>query len=643
MPADDPFTSDPGFVDLKDLAPRALAAAHNVLDYVDSLQVHEPGSWFPLLNPDKNDIGPARWAIFLRLSVSLLQPPTKLPRWLEHLDSYDSYRLAAICEPSKSAPALRSLLALLCRRLERPDFDLSTSVSRLQQFLGVYFDELHVPDSFEAGRPTQWSNVLNRESLGPTITWLTQQLKSDIATPAVGSSNDRSRETAWGDAVSLVVKLVAVAEDISNFFNIRGVALKSSKVLRQFWISCFNYRLHESWDLVPLGGLDAEALSNIKTAIAAFASDPPPEIDREKALNLCDDLCWSLRNDRGDVRASNLVPAWRVVFDALTQLLQRTQVEDLDAATDLSNWCFLFIKDVDGIDNLDDDAKYTAWLATFNSEDSPVPDEFIEELLRINPNPQDPLPWGERSPLRLWRIRRPQSLSVNAQTQARETTIADTPDALLVTSNVGTDNPGSRSPPGSSALENERAPDDTDTRDLSKEMETSKGPQEDGSEAPVPSIVHDITTQSTPNVASHDPQGSLSYVDIHADALDTASTDNHNWEEARAVSTHAEDDSIEDNAITQPEGLPMPAVVIASVASPREPVADMRQAQATHGDTTDGDQQRTEARPALAPDATTSNVPSPHASFVTPVTSSQDIQPDHGDGVTTSGKLRVSR
>lgn len=85
------------------------------------------------------------------------------------------------------------------------------------------------------------------------------------------------------------------------------------------------------------------------------------------------------------------------------------------------------------------------------------------------------------------------------------------------------------------------------------------------------------------------------------------------------------------------------AVNIASVASPREPVADMRQAEATHSDTTNGDQQRTEARPALGPDATTSNAPSPQASFVTPVASSQDIQPDHGDGVTPSGELFVSR
>lgn len=259
VPTNDPFASKPGFIDLNDLTPRALAAVQNVLAYVDLVEV-QAGFWFPLLNPDKNDIGPARWAIFLRLSVSLLQPPTKLPRWLEDLDSYDFYRLAAICEPSKSAPALRSLLALICRRLEQHDFDLSKSVSRLESFLVMYFGELGVPDSFHPGGPTQWSNVLNPESLGPTVAWLTQRLKSDIVTPAAGSSDVRSRETAWGDAVSLVVKLMAVTEDTSVFDEIPPVAVKSSETLQMFWISCFNYRLHESCVLVPRGGLDAQGV-----------------------------------------------------------------------------------------------------------------------------------------------------------------------------------------------------------------------------------------------------------------------------------------------------------------------------------------------------------------------------------------------
>ncbi|KAI0337012.1 hypothetical protein BDW22DRAFT_1039699 [Trametopsis cervina] len=165
--------------------------------------------------------------------------------------------LGRICQPTESAQVVQSLLALLCRRLDRPDFDLSKSLSRLQQFLGVYFDELHVPDSFEAEQPTPWSIVLNRQSLGPTVAWLTQRLKSDIATPAGGSSNGRSRETAWDNAVSLIVKLTAIAEHTDDFPDILRVAVKSSETLRTFWISCFNYRLH-TWSLVPLSKLGAD-------------------------------------------------------------------------------------------------------------------------------------------------------------------------------------------------------------------------------------------------------------------------------------------------------------------------------------------------------------------------------------------------
>lgn len=168
-------------------------------------------------------------------------------------------------------------------------------------------------------------------------------------------------------------------------------------------------------------------------------------------------------------------------------------MEDSGAARERVNGCFDWIEGVDEINNSDDDVEYAAWLAAFNPEDSPVPDEFISELLRINPNPHHPAS-EELSYLRLWRVRRLNELSANAQDQAEGSTILHTPDVLLATSEVDIDVPGSRSPPGSSALENERTPDDMRTRDLPKQME---GPQEDGSEVPMTSIVHDMYVQRT--------------------------------------------------------------------------------------------------------------------------------------------------
>lgn len=192
-------------------------------------------------------------------------------------------------------------------------------------------------------------------------------------------------------------------------------------------------------------------LSNIKTAIAALASDPPPEIDREKVLSLCRDLCESLWWDCSKVRASNLVPARRAVFDALTLLVQRTQVEDSDAARNLVNRCFYWIKDIDGIDNLEDDAKYTAWLATFNPEDSPIPDEFIKELLHVNPNPQYPAIFGSQSFLRLWRIRRIQDLSSDVENQVGRTGEADTLQTPFARSDMSSDDQERKSQPDAAA------------------------------------------------------------------------------------------------------------------------------------------------------------------------------------------------
>lgn len=260
LQSQDMFSGTPKLVELGDLTLRALAAVHNVLDYVESCQPRPEAEWhrLPFLVSVHNHVEPECWAFFLRLSASLKQPPTTLPRWLDRCAWDDCTMLGRICQPSNSARVVRSLLALLCRRLERPDFNLSTSVSRLQSFLGVYFGELHIPDSFGADQSRPWSTVLNRESLGPTVAWLTQGLKSDIATPAARSSNDRSRETAWGNSVWLIVKLMAVAEDFSVFGEIPPVAVTSSEILQTFWISCFNYRLHTSGYLVPRGGLDAE-------------------------------------------------------------------------------------------------------------------------------------------------------------------------------------------------------------------------------------------------------------------------------------------------------------------------------------------------------------------------------------------------
>ncbi|KAI0337765.1 hypothetical protein BDW22DRAFT_852924 [Trametopsis cervina] len=260
LPSQDMFSGTPEFVGLGDMTPRALAAVHNVLDYVESCQPLPWAELFPIpfLRSVCDHTEPECWAFFLRLSASFVQPPTTLPRWLDRCTEDDCDMLGTICQPSNSATVLRSLLALLCRRLEQPDFDLSTSVSRLQSFLWVYFERLDVPDSFEAEQPTPWSDILNNASLGPTVLWLTQQLKSDFATSTTGSSNVRSRETAWGHAVSLIVKFMVVLNDTSDFFDIRGVALKSSETLRSFWISCFKYQLHVSELLVPGHGIDAQ-------------------------------------------------------------------------------------------------------------------------------------------------------------------------------------------------------------------------------------------------------------------------------------------------------------------------------------------------------------------------------------------------
>lgn len=196
-------------------------------------------------------------------------------------------------------------------------------------------------------------------------------------------------------------------------------------------------------------------LSNIKTAIAALASDPPPEINREKALNLCGDLCRSLWYDRRDVRASNLVPAWRDVFAALTQLVQRTQVEGSGAARYLIDECFSLIEDVDEIDNSDDDAEYAAWLTTFKSKDSPVPDELISELLRIHLNPEiqdeDEDEDMEYSYPGLWRIRRLKDLFGNTQSQTEGSVRADTLNIQLAMSRKGSNIQGSPQQPNALA------------------------------------------------------------------------------------------------------------------------------------------------------------------------------------------------
>lgn len=238
-------------------------------------------------------------------------------------------------------------------------------------------------------------------------------------------------------------------------------------------------------------------LSNIKTAIAALASDLPAEIDREKALALCRDLCGSLWNDHRDVRASNLVPAWCGVFDALTQLVQRTQVEDSYAARHLVNRCFYSIEDVDGIDNWDDDVEYAAWLATFKPEDSPVPDEFISELLRINPNPHRPGN-DKKSYLGFWRIRRLNELSANAESQVEGTAIprvSATPPAMP---GEGSDNQGSDPQPSALVADDKNI--QTDPTALPP-IDSHRPLPQDGTSNEVPSTVSGMTMALTTNNA----------------------------------------------------------------------------------------------------------------------------------------------
>ncbi|KAI0347596.1 hypothetical protein BDW22DRAFT_2862 [Trametopsis cervina] len=88
------FNGVPSHLDLVELTPRALAAIHNLLSYVEEYNHHNL-----LLHATSNDANedkrPAFWAIFLRLSVFTLQPFT-IPRWLEVCDNQTCTWLAQI-------------------------------------------------------------------------------------------------------------------------------------------------------------------------------------------------------------------------------------------------------------------------------------------------------------------------------------------------------------------------------------------------------------------------------------------------------------------------------------------------------------------------------------------------------------------
>ncbi|KAI0347595.1 hypothetical protein BDW22DRAFT_3230 [Trametopsis cervina] len=185
----------------------------------------------------------------------------------------------------------------------------------------------------------------------------------------------------------------------------------------------FKHQLYTTKSLVPQDHIDAAGLSTIQATISALISGPSSEIDANKALSLCGDLCRLLREHSRYSLASNIDTAWRGVFATLAQLMQPTQEEDSEHVKGLVNICLSCIEEVDRIDNFSEDAGYTTWLASFKPSDSLFPDEFISELRQLNPN----------VPRWYWRVRRLEDISAGDQRRAAKEAVFQPTDTLLAT------------------------------------------------------------------------------------------------------------------------------------------------------------------------------------------------------------------
>ncbi|KAI0347058.1 hypothetical protein BDW22DRAFT_492857 [Trametopsis cervina] len=228
IPTNVPFVNQPRFIDLLHLTPRAGAAVHNILDYMEwSDRDLGDGRIISFLDCIGRAASPERWAFFLRLSLSLAHPPITLPRWLDRCDSNSCHMLGRICQRSNSVQ--------------------------------VYFEALDIPDWFTPNQvsSSSWDLVLNHESLGPTIAWLVRRLGLEIATPAPGSSNNHSHETTWADAASLIIKLMAITGPPQRSHDIQDLVLRSSEVLQRYWISCFRLQLPNRF-FIPRENIDPE-------------------------------------------------------------------------------------------------------------------------------------------------------------------------------------------------------------------------------------------------------------------------------------------------------------------------------------------------------------------------------------------------
>ncbi|KAI0337011.1 hypothetical protein BDW22DRAFT_1039416 [Trametopsis cervina] len=152
--------------------------------------------------------------------------------------------------------------------------------------------------------------------------------------------------------------------------------------------------------------------------------------------------------------------------------------------------------------------------------------------------------------------------------------------------------------------------------------------------------VNNVASESAPNVTAAGTHNPSRHLNSHIDALHALSTAAQRLAEALLAELPAEHTDPSGNeacirsersaTTVTTEG----SMFIADTTARIEDVAGTRQVDATRSNASNRDEQVPERRPAQAPDATTSDAPSPRAVIVTQGPSSQDLSSGDDEGGT---------
>lgn len=393
------FPGEPMLIDCQALTPSAAAAIVNIIGHVSYDEIRDHAASSSLKDA-------AKWTLFLYFSVMPRQHNNAVPPLLRTLLDKERHLVAELGSSSSSSEVLQASLNMMRRYSLESKHTLAQSFPMFRDVLDAYFLAHDVPSSFRSGLHLEsmaWQAVLNPQSLDETITLLVQLLYEDAA-------------NEWSDiqqeAFSYILKLTAVTNthyDVRLIGLVRSAAT-STEALGLFFTSFILYPIRGFHSALLGAGIGEDvacqcnsvilysnltlrllALSRLKQVIEAIATRSPPELTLSFVLALCETLSQrlSLVYTRSDDRVP--VDGWRGVFTALTRLIRACPSQDLDhkELRKYFDLCYYWLEEVDipgAVDIRDDGTRYMTWHATFKSEDSPIPDDFISALASPTPD-----------------------------------------------------------------------------------------------------------------------------------------------------------------------------------------------------------------------------------------------------------------